>query len=172
MKSTGNCSIRALADYRLDRFEALMTTAAVRYLGAEVPEPACDAGMLERFMREIYAVHPMPTRDFGQTPLQAVRPHTQPLAAAPRPAVVPVALLLRHDTRPVERKVHPVPVMRRRPYREVRRSAVRPAASARQGKRSGPRHPAAAANTPNRPPGRRKGLFSAKNQKIRPFIAN
>ena len=161
---------KALNDYRLDRFEALMTAAAVRYLGAEVPEPACDAGMLERFMREIYAPHADP--DFGQTPLQAVRPHTQPLAAAPRPADVPVALLLRHDTRPVERKVHPVPVMRRRRCREVGRSAVRPAASARQGKRSGPRHPAAAANTPNRPPGRRKGLFSAKNQKIRPFIAN
>ena len=57
---------KALADYRLDRFEALMTTAAVRYLGAEVPEPACDAGMLERFMREIYAVHPMPTRTLAK----------------------------------------------------------------------------------------------------------
>lgn len=43
---------KALADYRLDRFEALMTAAAVRYLGTEVPEPACDAGMLERFMRK------------------------------------------------------------------------------------------------------------------------
>ena len=53
---------KALADYRLDRFEALMTAAAVRYLGTEVPEPACDAGMLERFMREIYAMRPMPTR--------------------------------------------------------------------------------------------------------------
>ena len=53
---------KALADYRLDRFEALMTAAAVRYLGAEVPEPDCDAGMLERFMREIYAMRPMPTR--------------------------------------------------------------------------------------------------------------
>ena len=39
-----------------------MTAAAVRYLGAEVPEPDCDAGMLERFMREIYAMRPMPTR--------------------------------------------------------------------------------------------------------------
>ena len=57
---------KALADYRLDRFEALMTAAAVRYLGAEVPEPACDAGMLERFMREIYAVHPMPTRTLAK----------------------------------------------------------------------------------------------------------
>ena len=53
---------QAMADYRLDRFEALMTAAAVRYLGTEVPEPACDAGMLERFMREIYAMRPMPTR--------------------------------------------------------------------------------------------------------------
>lgn len=57
---------KALNDYRLDRFEALMTAAAVRYLGAEVPEPACDAGMLERFMREIYAVRPMPTRTLAK----------------------------------------------------------------------------------------------------------
>ncbi|WP_337939514.1 nucleotidyltransferase family protein [Alistipes finegoldii] len=57
---------KALNDYRLDRFEALMTAAAVRYLGAEVPEPSCDAGMLERFMREIYAVRPMPTRTLAK----------------------------------------------------------------------------------------------------------
>ena len=43
-----------------------MTAAAVRYLGAEVPEPACDAGMLERFMREIYAMRPMPTRTLAK----------------------------------------------------------------------------------------------------------
>lgn len=53
---------KTMTDYRLDRFAALMTAAAVRHLGAEIPEPQYDADTLERFMREIYAMKPMPTR--------------------------------------------------------------------------------------------------------------
>lgn len=53
---------KTMAAYRMDRFAALMTAAAVRYLGAEVPEPEYDAHTLERFMQEIYAMKPMPTR--------------------------------------------------------------------------------------------------------------
>lgn len=53
---------KTLAAYRLDRFAALMTAAAVRHLGAEIPEPEYDAGTLKRFMQEVYAMKPMPTR--------------------------------------------------------------------------------------------------------------
>lgn len=52
----------AMEDYRMDRFADLMTAAAVRYLGAEVPEPECEAAMLERFMEEILTLSPTPVK--------------------------------------------------------------------------------------------------------------
>lgn len=157
---------KALADYRLDRFEALMTAAAVRYLGAEVPEPDCDAGMLERFMREIYAMRPMPTRTLPKLYFKLFSPIHNRWRAAPRPADVPVALLLRHDTRPVERKVHPVPIMRRRPRREVRtqrRTARRIGTARAADRRPSPGRRPRIRRTGRR--GRRRSLLSPKNQK-------
>ena len=50
----------AMEDYRMDRFADLMTAAAVEYLGAEVPGPECEAGMLGRFMEEVLPLSPMP----------------------------------------------------------------------------------------------------------------
>lgn len=50
----------AMSDYRMDRFAALMTAAAVEYLGARVPEPEHDKQMLERFTREIFTLSPKP----------------------------------------------------------------------------------------------------------------
>ena len=52
----------AMEDYRMDRFADLMTTAAVEYLGAEVPGPECEAGMLGRFMEEVLTLSPMPDK--------------------------------------------------------------------------------------------------------------
>lgn len=49
----------AMEDYRMDRFADLMTAAAVEYLGAEVPGPECEAGMLGRFMEEVLTLSPM-----------------------------------------------------------------------------------------------------------------
>lgn len=51
----------AMAARRMDRFAALMTAAAVKYLGASVPEPECDAALLERFMQEVFSLAPRPT---------------------------------------------------------------------------------------------------------------
>ena len=52
----------AMEDYRMDRFADLMTAAAVEYLGAEVPGPECEAGMLGRFMEEVLTLSPMPDK--------------------------------------------------------------------------------------------------------------
>ena len=52
----------AMEDYRMDRFADLMTAAAVEYLGAEVPGPECEAGMLGRFMLEVLTLSPMPDK--------------------------------------------------------------------------------------------------------------
>lgn len=52
----------AMKDYRMDRFADLMTAAAVEYLGAEVPGPECEAGMLGRFMEEVLTLSPMPDK--------------------------------------------------------------------------------------------------------------
>lgn len=52
----------AMEDYRMDRFADLMTAAAVEYLGAEVPGPECEAGMLGRFMKEVLTLSPMPDK--------------------------------------------------------------------------------------------------------------
>lgn len=52
----------AMEDYRMDRFADLMTAAAVEYLGAEVPGPECEAGMLGRFMEEVFTLSPMPDK--------------------------------------------------------------------------------------------------------------
>jgi hypothetical protein len=46
----------------MDRFADLMTAAAVEYLGAEVPGPECEAGMLGRFMEEVLTLSPMPDK--------------------------------------------------------------------------------------------------------------
>lgn len=51
-----------MEDYRMDRFADLMTAAAVEYLGAEVPGPECEAGMLGRFMEEVLTLSPMPDK--------------------------------------------------------------------------------------------------------------
>ena len=67
----------AMEDYRMDRFADLMTAAAVEYLGAEVPGPECEAGMLGRFMEEVLD----PVADAGQAPAalvpQTLRPGTR-----------------------------------------------------------------------------------------------
>ena len=52
----------AMEDYRMDRFADLMTAAAVECLGAEVPGPECEAGMLGRFMEEVLTLSPMPDK--------------------------------------------------------------------------------------------------------------
>lgn len=52
----------AMTAYRMDRFAALMTAAAVRYLGAGIPEPEHDAANLARFMQEILATGPQPDK--------------------------------------------------------------------------------------------------------------
>ena len=52
----------AMEDYRMDRFADLMTAAAGEYLGAEVPGPECEAGMLGRFMEEVLTLSPMPDK--------------------------------------------------------------------------------------------------------------
>ena len=52
----------AMEAYRMDRFADLMTAAAVEYLGAEVPGPECEAGMLGRFMEEVLTLSPMPDK--------------------------------------------------------------------------------------------------------------
>ena len=49
----------AMAAGRMERFAALMTAAAVRYLGAGVPEPEHDAARLERFMQEVFTAGPV-----------------------------------------------------------------------------------------------------------------
>lgn len=51
----------AMDTYGMDRFAALMTAAAVRYLGARVPVPDHDDAMLERFMREMLVIKPKPS---------------------------------------------------------------------------------------------------------------
>ena len=52
----------AMEDDRMDRFADLMTAAAVEDLGAEVPGPECEAGMLGRFMEEVLTLSPMPDK--------------------------------------------------------------------------------------------------------------
>ena len=42
--------------------DLMRIAAAVEYLGAEVPGPECEAGMLGRFMEEVLTLSPMPDK--------------------------------------------------------------------------------------------------------------
>ena len=112
----------AMEDYRMDRFADLMTAAAVEYLGAEVPGPECEAGMLGRFMEEVLTLRRCRTSPLPRL-FRKLRPHTEPLAAARSAPDTRMEILLRYGARPVERNS---------PYSGSRRpqAPVRPAESA------------------------------------------
>ena len=148
-----------------------MTAAAVRYLGAEVPEPACDAGMLERFMREIYAVRPMPTRTLAKLRFKLFGP-IQTAGGCAASCGRPRGAIITTRYAPSGTKGSPCSGNAPQAVPEVGRSAVRPAASARQGKQTGPPSPGGGREYAEQTSGAAKRSLRLKIKKIRPFIAN
>ena len=108
----------AMEDYRMDRFADLMTAAAVEYLGAEVPGPECEAGMLGRFMEEVLTLSPMPDKPLPRLFRKLSGPYRNRWRrSAPDTRM---EILLRYGARPVEREIHGIQVAAGRRRRNSR----------------------------------------------------
>lgn len=109
----------AMEDYRMDRFADLMTAAAVEYLGAEVPGPECEAGMLGRFMEEVLTLSPMPDKPLPRLFRKLSGPYRNRwrLREVLR---TPVWRYYYDTARPVEREIHGIQVAAGRRRRNSR----------------------------------------------------
>ena len=107
----------AMEDYRMDRFADLMTAAAVEYLGAEVPGPECEAGMLGRFMEEVLTLSPMPDKPLPRLFRKLSGPYRNRWRLR---EVLRMEILLRYGARPVEREIHGIQVAAGRRRRNSR----------------------------------------------------
>lgn len=110
----------AMEDYRMDRFADLMTAAAVEYLGAEVPGPECEAGMLGRFMEEVFTLSPMPDKPLPRLFRKLSGPYRNRWRLREVLRTPVWEILLRYGARPVEREIHRIQVAAGRRRRNSR----------------------------------------------------